>query len=292
MAIDSIGNVIYAGALYSWSSASALSTSLKITANNAVATGAGGSYSASSLSTDQFAGVAVDQSGNIYAADQTTNQIVLFTANAGQYSSTVLAAATSPQGVAVDEDGTVYHIDVNYVDYSDWTYTLGKLIPSVNGYTKTTYAHTYTPNSNMAVPYWDGLAADFKGNLYVGQNGDNSINEVTILNSTGTENGALLCCSAGYAPWVATDSLGNVYLADEQNKQVKKYDAGDPPSLDFGRVEVAQSSAVQTVTLTNNGTGALNFSSISIPNHFRAKSEYPCPFWRCARWLFLGEKAT
>ena len=101
--------------------------------------------------------IVVDAAGNVYATDQTNNEVQKIPAGGG--SPVVLSTGYgSPTGIAIDNDGDLFVID----DVED----LVKEIPAVSG-TTTVVA------SGFANPI--GIAIDYLGNMYVSGAGANTI---------------------------------------------------------------------------------------------------------------------
>jgi len=196
------------------------------------------------------AGVAVDSAGNLYVADTYNNTIRKVTlapawvvttvaGSAGSTGSTdapgYLARFNSPRGVAVDSAGNVY-----VADY--WNYTIRKMTPagemttlagspgnagSADG---TGSAARFGSSINTSVT---GVAVDSAGNVYVADEGNNTIRkvtpagEVTTLAGKANDAGGYVDGTGTAAYFngptgVAVDSAGNVYVADTVNEVIRK----------------------------------------------------------------------
>ncbi len=188
--------------------------------------------------------MAVDSSGNLYIAD-TANNVVRKVTTAGVISTiagngtagfggdgfaATSAQLHSPQGVAVDSSGNVYVSD-----------TQNARVRRISGGIINTVAGSGTPgfggdggaatSAQLNIPA--GLAVDGAGNLYIADFSNNRVRKVasssgtiTTLAGNGFEGysgdgsaaaGAQLTTPVG----VATDSSGNVYIADTGNNAVR-----------------------------------------------------------------------
>jgi len=243
VATDSSGNVFVADGV--------AGTIRKITPAAAVTTLAGtpntfgGADGAGAAAAFYFpAGLAADSSGNVYVADA-ANQTIRKITPAGAVST--LAGTTyalgahdgtgsaarfyNPSGVATDTAGDVYVADT-------FNNTIRKITPSG---VVTTFAGTAGPLGGIA----DGtgpaasfrnpfsVATDSAGNVYVADTFNNTIRKITptAVVTTFAGNASLVGGSAdGTASaatfngpvGVATDSAGNVYVADYTNNTIRK----------------------------------------------------------------------
>jgi streptogramin lyase len=218
------------------------------------------------------AGVAVDSTGSLYVADYNndtirkvspvgTNWVVTTLAGLAGYSGSVdgtnsAARFNSPQGLAVDMAGNVYVADV-------YNQTIRKVTPAGTNWVVTTLAGLAgsigsADGTNRAArfAYPVGVAVDMAGNIYVSENGDYTIRQVTLVGTNwvvttlaglagyiaeidGTGSAARFNSPAG----LAVDMAGNVYLADTGNCTVRKgFPASSvpapilqPPSLSAGQ---------------------------------------------------------
>jgi streptogramin lyase len=241
VATDSVGNV-YVGD-------SGNNTIRKITPAGVVSTLAGtaggpGSTDATGLAArfNSPRGVATDSAGNVYVADQGNNTIRKITPAAvvstlagtagfsGSTDGTGAAASFNfPIGVATDSAGNVYVADA-------FNNTIRKITPagvvttlagaaSVSGSTDGTGAA-----ASFKFPI--RVATDSAGNLYVADYGNSTIRKITpagvvstlagTAGVTGSTDATGAAASFNGPSGVATDSAGNVYVAEEQNHTIRK----------------------------------------------------------------------
>jgi hypothetical protein len=150
-------------------------------------------------------GVATDNAGNIYIADDNGNQVVEFS---GSTQTTVVTGLSTPGPVAVAANGNVYVADSSNV-YA---------IPVAGA----AWGSRIVLSNAVSAP--QGLALDARGNLYVADTGhsqilvlpnDNGIPGTavsTVLNVTG----ATLNAPTG----IAVDAAGNIFIANAGNSSI------------------------------------------------------------------------
>jgi len=191
-------------------------------------------------------GVAVDQSGNIYVADNVNYEIRkvtpagVVTTLAGSAGFTGSADGTGtaarfdfPQGLTVDGNGNVYVSD-------SYNHTIRKITPAG---VVTTLAGS-PGNSGSADGTGSaarfnqptGIAVDASGNLYVADYNNHTIRKITpggtvttLAGSPGISayvDGTGSAARFSYPFGVAVDSSGNVYVGDSNNEVVRKITPG------------------------------------------------------------------
>ena len=245
VAVDGAGNVYVAD--------TGNNTIRKITPNRVVTTLAGTAGDFGSVDGvgaearfDTPYGVAADRSGNVYVADTGNNTIRkitpagLVTTIAGD--SDISGSAdgmggaakfNAPLGIATDRASNVYVADTG----ND---TIRKIAPNgmvttvagaagVNGHADGTGAA-----ATFDHPY--GLATDKAGNIYVADNGNDTIRKITpsrvVTTLAGTVGIADYADGTGTAArfndpsGVAVDNSGNVYVADPRNFTIRKITPG------------------------------------------------------------------
>ena len=241
VATDSAGNVYVAD--------SGNHTIRKITPAGVVTTLAGtvgvsGSTDAAgaAASFNSPGGVATDSEGNVYVADSGSSTIRKITpagvvttlaGTAGTFGSTdatgPAAVFNSPDGVAIDSAGNVYVVDSG-------NSTIRKITPAgaVTTLAGTTGVSGSTdatgPAASFSFPH--GVATDIVGNVYVADSGNNTIRKITpagvvttlagTAGASGSTDATGPAASFNFPLGVATDSAGNVYVADTFNQTIRK----------------------------------------------------------------------
>lgn len=183
-------------------------------------------------------GVAVDGFGNIYVADSNNNLIRKITsagvvttlAGSGMVGSIngigTLAQFNTPAGIATDESGNVYVADIN--NHLIRKITSTGIVTTLAG---STQGFVDGPNTAAKFNLPSGLATDGSGNIYVVDSNNQSIRKITSAGvvitfagsyNFGSVNGIGIAAKFNYPNGVATDVLGNVYVADTGNHRIRK----------------------------------------------------------------------
>ncbi len=188
--------------------------------------------------------VAVDAPGNLFIADRNNNRIRKVSTNgiittvagngtfgySGDGGPATRASIANTRGVAVDASGNVFITDVynNRIRKVDTkgiiTTAAGK---GINGYSGDGGRAT---NASLSVPC--GLAVDASGNLFIADQGNNRIREVSTngIITTVAGNGAngyygngIAATSAelNYPLDVAVDASGDLFIADTYNQRIR-----------------------------------------------------------------------
>jgi gliding motility-associated-like protein len=137
------------------------------------------------------------------------------------------ASFNYPVGTAIDLTGNLYVVDRDNIK-------IRKITPEG---IVSTFAGTGQPgsadgagiNASFNAPY--GVATDSIGNVYVADSGNNKIRKITpegIVSTfagngqAGSTDGAGINASFNAPQGIATDAIGNVYVADTENHKIRK----------------------------------------------------------------------
>jgi hypothetical protein len=187
-------------------------------------------------------GVATDAAGYVYVADRDNHTIRKITptggvstlaGTAGSHGSTdgtgLAARFYGPNGVATDSTGNVYVADTG-------NHTVRKITPAgvVSTLAGTAGFFGSTDGTGPAARFRspDGVATDSTGNVYVADTGNHTIRKITpagvtttvagTAGSGGPTDGTGAAARLNFPDGIATDSVGNVYIADTYNHTVRR----------------------------------------------------------------------
>jgi hypothetical protein len=187
------------------------------------------------------AALAMDSAGNLYIGDDSayidkvspTGTLSIIAGNGSLGGAVPGPALNSPlyyiYGLAVDSSGNVYASDYYYFKVYKITPAGTLSVFAGNGTSGTPVAGQAT-SSPLSHPW--GVAVDPSGNVLVGDNGNNVVEKVTpagtlsIFAGTGTAGsptaGSATASALNGPASVATDSAGDVYIADSGNNMVEE----------------------------------------------------------------------
>ena len=184
-------------------------------------------------------GVTVDPSGNIYVTDLggntirkvTSGGVVTTVAGDGGAGATNGPASTatfrSPAGVAIDKSGNLYITDASNNQIR--MVTPGAVVSTFAGSGPQGSADGTGAAASFYYPY--GIAIDASGNLYVADTRNNKIRKITPAGvvstlagggAVGSADGTGTAASFNYPAGIAVDSIGNLYIADVGNNEIRK----------------------------------------------------------------------
>ena len=191
-------------------------------------------------------GVAVDSSGNLYIADSPHNRVrkvdaagvITTVAGTGQrgYSGDGGPAASaqlaSPVRVAVDGSGNLYIVDSERVRKVD----AAGVITTVAGTGQRGYSGDGGPAASAQLGLLRGVAVDGSGNLYIADARNHRVRKVDATGAINTvagtgerryggDGGPATSAQLGRPQGVAVDSSGNLYIAANYNRRVRRVDA-------------------------------------------------------------------
>jgi hypothetical protein len=226
-------------------------------------------------------GLAVDGSGNIYVADDgnsTIREITPSGANWGVNTIAGLAGNTGntdgnnssarfhdPSGITVDAGGNVYVAD-------KFSCTIRKLVLSGGNWAVSTIAGQASKSGSAdgigsAARFNSptGIAADSGSNLYVADEGNNTIRRLSpagtnytvftaagLAGSTGDTDGVGAAVRFNGPYGIAVDSYTNVYVADSVNNSIRGTPLFDPPATPAVVQLVRQKASETAFSLTWN----------------------------------------
>ena len=245
---------------------------------NANAAGDGGPATSASFHPD---GLTLDSAGNIYIADQNNNRIrkvdlngnittvagngnTQFKGDGGPATSATVYIAANHNGLAVDAAGNLYiaddgHHRIRKVD-------AGGIITTVAGNGTQGFSGDGGPAASAQLYRPGGVAVDAAGNLYIADMLNSRVRKVdangiitTIAGNGqlghGGDGGPATSAQLAAPSDVAVDAAGNVYVADQNNYNVRKITPAGIITL------VAGSGAFG---FTGDGSAAVN-ASFSAP---------------------------
>jgi trimeric autotransporter adhesin len=252
VAVDAAGNVYIADQNNNRVRKVAFGTGLISTyAGTGVAGYTGEAGPATSARIYNPAGLAIDGSGNLYIADYYNSRIRKVTAATGVITTVAgngaygfsgdgfaatAAQITYPSAVAVDGAGNLYIADTANNRIRKVTAVSGVITTVAgNGTAGVGGDGGLAPSAQLNGP--QGIAVDGAGNLYIGDTSNQRVRKVTaatglISTFAGTgaysysgEAGLATAATFRYPSGVASDSSGNVYIADYYNQRIRRVSA-------------------------------------------------------------------
>ena len=163
--------------------------------------------STGSTSLNSPAGIAVDESGNVYIADTNNNQIVKISPDGTASVLTLTGLTTalnSPVGIAVDESGTLYIAD-----------TGNSRIVQVIG-----TAASVVAMGSVTLSSPQGVAIDALGNLFIADTTNNRIVELPAGGAAAVFAITGLVTGLNAPMGLSVDVTGNLYIADSANNRI------------------------------------------------------------------------
>jgi len=183
-------------------------------------------------------GVAIDSAGNVYVADQSNHLIRKITPAglattfagsgvAGFSDSLQPARFNNPSGIAIDSSGTMYIGDPTNQRIRKITSAGVVTTLAGNG----TIGSTNGTGTNSNFNYPQGVAVDSTGNVYVADGDNCCIRKITPAGvvttfagqtTPGFANGTGTNATFRVPQGIAVDSVGNLYITDNQNHSIRK----------------------------------------------------------------------
>lgn len=229
--------------------------------------------STSNLDLFQPAGLAVDESRNLYVADRGNHRVLALTPGAADFTfvAHVLdAAAIAADGarnrlyVASPASNRVFAVDLVSDHAIPFAGTGAAPDPAAAQFA----APVSAVNAAIASP--EGLAIDGDGNVFIADTGANAILRVDAKSQMLTR--VSLASDLNSPDALAMDRRGNLFVADRGNHRVVEFPGVGAPAplasvtispsqFDFGDEPTGGTTPAQTFTLTNNSTSALALST-------------------------------
>jgi len=169
-------------------------------------------------------GIAVDGAGDVFLADKSSLAVWVLPAGGAQpFNFTLGLEDQLPTAVAVDGAG-----DVFIAGACGYGPLLFELAAGDVGNLTTAQATLSPVIDGLGLNCPNGLAADFAGNLYIADSGNNRVVEVPAPG-----NGAPFAIGNGFSNplGVAVDGAGNVYVADTGNSRLAEVPAGSAEAV-------------------------------------------------------------
>lgn len=277
VAVDSAGN-LYFGGTHSVFRVDTSGTLTRLAGNGQFGySGDGGGATAAQLEYPN--GIAVDSAGNVYVADTNANVVRVIAPNGtiSTYAGTGAASYTgdggpaaqaqlsAPMGLALDSAGNLYIADSgNNVIRK---VTRGGTISTYAGNGSAGYSGDGGQAMSAALNQPEGVAVDTLGLLYIADTSNNRVRVVALSGTIQTVAGTGISGFSGdsgtpastqlFLPTdVATDSAGNLYIADLGNDRVRKVSQGKIQTVAGSDGSSAIfNEAVATTVFLNGPTG-------------------------------------
>ncbi|MFF3007804.1 NHL repeat-containing protein [Kitasatospora sp. NPDC057940] len=229
-AVDKDGNLYYPDQLRHWVCKVTPQGSVTTVAGTGAAgyTPDGGPAAAAKLNFP--AGVAVDDAGNVYIADQ-LNHMVRKVSTAGVISRVDAPQIRVPADVAVDADGSLYIAE--YGGHRISKVDAKGVVTTIAGNGQAGFAGDGGPATAARINSPIGVAVDGGGNVYIAEYAGHRVRKVdaggviTTVAGTGTpgyvsDGGPATATPLNTPKGVAVDDAGNVYIADSANHRIRK----------------------------------------------------------------------
>jgi sugar lactone lactonase YvrE len=254
IAVDANGNVYFSDKVYGKVRKITASTGIITTVAGTGTSGySGDNGPAANAQLSLPASIAIDAAGNILICDQGNHRIRKVTPGgnittvvgtgtlgfAGDGGPAISAQLSSPSGIAVGSNGTVYIADgqnfrIRKVDSNNIITTIaGTGVSLGDGDGGPALSATFN------VPY--KVAVDNNGNVYVADitlsmSGGGTYNKIRKINTSGIiitvvgnaisgysgDGGPAVNAAIGASPGVAVDGAGNIFISDQANRRVRK----------------------------------------------------------------------
>jgi sugar lactone lactonase YvrE len=250
VAVDCSGNVLYIGDTYNNRIRKVSLTTGIITTIAGTGTGGynGDGIFATAAEINFPTEIALDNSGNIYISDLSNNRVRKVDVSTGIISTlagngtagfsgdggpATSASLNGPFGVAVDNSGNIYIAETNNHRIRKVTVSTGT-ISTISGTGVGTYNGDGIPATSASLSQPIALTVDATGNVYIAEWSGARARKITastgLISTIAGGNGFGESGDGGPATsaqmmtpeGIALDSYGNVYISDENGRQVRK----------------------------------------------------------------------
>jgi sugar lactone lactonase YvrE len=248
-----------------------------------------GVVSANSLS--QPGGVATDASGNLYVADTNNNRVLYFASSSttattvyGQLLSLITNTANSPLGTpsasnlnqpisaTIDSSGNLYVADLGnnrVLFYLAGSTTATRVYGQAGSFTTNTVNNGGISASSLSSPY--GVSLDANGNVYLVDTGNNRVLYYPAGSTTATRvygqggsfssntanNGGISASSLNAPVGVIVDSSSTIYIADNSNNRVLKFQTGLAITTQPPATVPVNNTFTAAASLVDRGSGTI-----------------------------------
>ncbi|MGA2052591.1 MAG: immunoglobulin domain-containing protein [Opitutales bacterium] len=229
-------------------------------------------------------GIAVDNEGNLFVSD-TNNHTIRKVTSAGNVT-TIAGLANfngsvdgigsgaefgAPMGIALDNAGNYYVVDASYstvrqLSFDGFVYTVTTLAGNTGNIGSVDGVGTGAEFNQPA-----GVATDGQGNVYVSDTQNDTVRKVVVASGVvttlagsagnpGSADGVGTAARFDLPMGLASDGLGNLYIADSKNDTIRK--AGPNPAPQWETQPAAKKVIVgqaATFTVLASGTPAPSY---------------------------------
>jgi sugar lactone lactonase YvrE len=214
-------------------------------AGNGVRGYSGDNGAATNAELNQPTGVAIDNNGNLFIADEynyrirkvATNGIITTVAGngiqgySGDNGAATNAELSNPSGVATDNNGNLFIADQGNSRIRK--VATNGILTTVAGNGTRGFSGDNGATTSAELSYPTGVAIDNNGNLFIADEGNNRIRMVatngiiTTVAGNGvygysSDNAAATSAELRYPTGVAIDNNGNLFIADYMNQRIRK----------------------------------------------------------------------
>src|ERR1700722_10670654 len=214
-------------------------------------------------------GLAVDAAGNLYVADTGNARIVEVSAGGGSQSNFAIASLTAPQSVSLDSADNLYVTDGASIYEVNRTQAAALTFPATNVGSASSAQMVTVSNGGNANVSVSGISIAGKNPADFGQ--ANTCGAVLAFSARCNVSVTFSPTATGprsASLTISNNGPGGVHAASLIGNGTAPAISLSPSSLTFGSQDVGFSSATQTVTLANTGTGPLIISTITASTNY------------------------